>query len=162
SCNTHTSAGGDGLRFFFFQAEDGIRDFHVTGVQTCALPIYSPADELVPGHLDVRHDEVHLEGVTQVALGETDAEGDRTRRARRSALHEAEVVAPGNVGVERKARLLGVEGSRPVDIGDSQEHELQFESHGASVTSTCRSPRPRYAEGTEVRSPGAVVAVRGG
>src|SRR5690606_39701697 len=25
---------------FCFQAEDGIRDFHVTGVQTCALPIY--------------------------------------------------------------------------------------------------------------------------
>src|SRR5690606_41128085 len=25
--------------YFFFQAEDGIRDFHVTGVQTCALPI---------------------------------------------------------------------------------------------------------------------------
>src|SRR5690606_40780628 len=29
------------LFFFFFQAEDGIRDFHVTGVQTCALPISS-------------------------------------------------------------------------------------------------------------------------
>src|SRR5690606_39692373 len=27
---------------FFFQAEDGIRDFHVTGVQTCALPICPP------------------------------------------------------------------------------------------------------------------------
>src|SRR5690606_40547243 len=27
------------FNFFFFQAEDGIRDFHVTGVQTCALPI---------------------------------------------------------------------------------------------------------------------------
>src|SRR2546430_3788865 len=26
--------------FFFFQAEDGIRDLTVTGVQTCALPIY--------------------------------------------------------------------------------------------------------------------------
>src|SRR5215510_14797413 len=26
---------------FFFQAEDGIRDGHVTGVQTCALPICS-------------------------------------------------------------------------------------------------------------------------
>ena len=25
--------------FFFFQAEDGIRDWSVTGVQTCALPI---------------------------------------------------------------------------------------------------------------------------
>src|SRR5256885_8264240 len=30
--------------FFFFQAEDGIRDYKVTGVQTCALPIsrYAP------------------------------------------------------------------------------------------------------------------------
>src|SRR5699024_11727499 len=27
------------LLFFFFQAEDGIRDRNVTGVQTCALPI---------------------------------------------------------------------------------------------------------------------------
>src|SRR6266496_5486457 len=31
------------LFFFFFQAEDGIRDLYVTGVQTCALPI-SPAE----------------------------------------------------------------------------------------------------------------------
>src|SRR5439155_7114853 len=27
--------------FFFFQAEDGIRDGHVTGVQTCTLPIWA-------------------------------------------------------------------------------------------------------------------------
>src|SRR3712207_7141524 len=32
--------------FFFFQAEDGIRDIGVTGVQTCALPI---------SYLDVEH-----------------------------------------------------------------------------------------------------------
>src|SRR5206468_7946580 len=32
----HIDAGS----FFFFQAEDGIRDLIVTGVQTCALPIY--------------------------------------------------------------------------------------------------------------------------
>ena len=31
------------LVFFFFQAEDGIRDHCVTGVQTCALPISMPA-----------------------------------------------------------------------------------------------------------------------
>src|SRR5690606_34132512 len=31
----------DVLTYFFFQAEDGIRVFHVTGVQTCALPISS-------------------------------------------------------------------------------------------------------------------------
>src|SRR5438046_3696483 len=29
-----------GWFFFFFQAEDGIRDWSVTGVQTCALPIW--------------------------------------------------------------------------------------------------------------------------
>src|SRR3989442_4989426 len=31
-----------GVCFFFFQAEDGIRDADVTGVQTCALPIFIP------------------------------------------------------------------------------------------------------------------------
>ena len=33
--------GGGGWGFFFFQAEDGIRDYDVTGVQTCALPIFN-------------------------------------------------------------------------------------------------------------------------
>src|SRR5689334_24938948 len=32
--------------FFFFQAEDGIRDGTVTGVQTCALPIYAEIDPI--------------------------------------------------------------------------------------------------------------------
>src|SRR2546430_9812333 len=32
--------------FFFFQAEDGIRDLTVTGVQTCALPISLPRSAL--------------------------------------------------------------------------------------------------------------------
>src|SRR2546421_6519943 len=35
--------------FFFFQAEDGIRDLIVTGVQTCALPISDSAGLSVPG-----------------------------------------------------------------------------------------------------------------
>src|SRR5690625_7531264 len=35
------------VRFFFFQAEDGIRDGHVTGVQTCALPILGQAITVV-------------------------------------------------------------------------------------------------------------------
>src|SRR5260370_3107498 len=38
--------------FFFFQAEDGIRDSSVTGVQTCALPISFDAREQVS---DARH-----------------------------------------------------------------------------------------------------------
>src|SRR5579875_3477662 len=41
--------------FFFFQAEDGIRDHCVTGVQTCALPIFSAAEvEVDPSTFDVR------------------------------------------------------------------------------------------------------------
>src|SRR5436190_22058555 len=39
--------------FFFFQAEDGIRDHCVTGVQTCALPILLPG-----GAIDRRHYEL--------------------------------------------------------------------------------------------------------
>src|SRR5690606_39616598 len=44
---------------FFFQAEDGIRDFHVTGVQTCALPIF----------LDRARTHPHCERRLQVAAG---------------------------------------------------------------------------------------------
>src|SRR5256885_3157408 len=35
----HSQSDRNDLRSFFFQAEDGIRDVEVTGVQTCALPI---------------------------------------------------------------------------------------------------------------------------
>src|SRR5207244_4846539 len=35
------------LFFFFFQAEDGIRDDLVTGVQTCALPIFKDDDGML-------------------------------------------------------------------------------------------------------------------
>src|SRR2546426_8000937 len=49
--------------FFFFQAEDGIRDYKVTGVQTCALPICVAAllecarAGRVSGRVEVRPDE---------------------------------------------------------------------------------------------------------
>src|SRR5256885_9134045 len=33
--------------YFFFQAEDGIRDYKVTGVQTCALPIFAQSEPAV-------------------------------------------------------------------------------------------------------------------
>src|SRR5690606_40022110 len=46
--------------FFFFQAEDGIRDFHVTGVQTCALPIFAvPALDPVGVQLARPHSVPH-------------------------------------------------------------------------------------------------------
>src|SRR3989475_7611535 len=39
------------LFFFFFQAEDGIRDLTVTGVQTCALPILMPPISPAADHM---------------------------------------------------------------------------------------------------------------
>src|SRR6266446_6193211 len=38
------------ILFFFFQAEDGIRDYKVTGVQTCALPISTDAYRITDIH----------------------------------------------------------------------------------------------------------------
>src|SRR3712207_8230944 len=58
------------LLYFFFQAEDGIRDIGVTGVQTCALPIFY-ANVEVNGQL-VRF--LVDTGATGVALTEADAE----------------------------------------------------------------------------------------
>src|SRR5256885_16475226 len=40
SLRKHVRGWRAAARFFFFQAEDGIRDYKVTGVQTCALPIF--------------------------------------------------------------------------------------------------------------------------
>src|SRR5690606_40252528 len=63
---------------FFFQAEDGIRDFHVTGVQTCALPIWAvrrPRDrdlDREPAKLEVQRpgsDPVRQPGCTGSYVG---------------------------------------------------------------------------------------------
>src|SRR5256884_9494278 len=56
------------LVFFFFQAEDGIRDVAVTGVQTCALPISSITVEANGGDLLEKDPSFH----TDVDTGLTD------------------------------------------------------------------------------------------
>src|SRR5207249_5138877 len=47
--------------FFFFQAEDGIRDRNVTGVQTCALPISTRISDVIASGLD-QYDAVFVPG----------------------------------------------------------------------------------------------------
>src|SRR6266850_5793746 len=56
--------------FFFFQAEDGIRDYKVTGVQTCALPIF-----------DARYLETALREWKE-GLRKTDPSGQMTQIAK--------------------------------------------------------------------------------
>src|SRR5256885_1633262 len=57
---SHRVASGPSREFFVFQAEDGIRDYKVTGVQTCALPIFKALEyALVKGKrifLSAQHD----------------------------------------------------------------------------------------------------------
>src|SRR5690554_7753809 len=67
--------------FFFFQAEDGIRDADVTGVQTCALPIYGQSGRagrggsitpyLLPAYVTrrVRPDRIgHVTGIMSAGI----------------------------------------------------------------------------------------------
>src|SRR2546422_3963177 len=62
------------LSFFFFQAEDGIRDVAVTGVQTCALPISTMAQPRINvGPLDARARQVA--GVLAIVGGLTALDG---------------------------------------------------------------------------------------
>src|SRR5690606_39484286 len=81
------------LRLFFFQAEDGIRDFHVTGVQTCALPICRGRR---------RHDG---EGAVHAVTGR-DAHGGASRR--RSGVRCSSGLVLGAVRSEE--RRVGKEG----------------------------------------------------
>src|SRR5437870_13699812 len=76
---------------FFFQAEDGIRDGHVTGVQTCALPIcQNKIDIVVPaGVFDHRCParwlpEFFLPGRTGMKNDETRSEERRVGKECRS------------------------------------------------------------------------------
>src|SRR5258708_11435184 len=92
------------LSFFFFQAEDGIRDDLVTGVQTCALPIYLQAQayRLRPGAsrmLRLEGDMLELADSSQIWV---DAE------AFEQLLHEANATADRSeerrVGKECRSR----------------------------------------------------------
>src|SRR2546422_6089528 len=79
--------------FFFFQAEDGIRDVAVTGVQTCALPIWRRGERLLS-----RRDPLARQG-----------RGDQARRRDRRARRRAgrgrpAAAAAGRVQAARRDR----------------------------------------------------------
>src|SRR5215475_12354950 len=88
--------------FFFFQAEDGIRDFHVTGVQTCALPI---SHELVvrreegPDVLGIEHLRARRESDEVDEDDGDDPPLVAAGRGRRLELLAAREAEPGDVRV---------------------------------------------------------------
>src|SRR5690606_39482780 len=100
---------------FFFQAEDGIRDFHVTGVQTCALPIsmrtvreiYAWLGEALPPHVEARIERTlaaspqHRHGRHRYALEPFGLDEAAVRE--RFAAYRARFLAPPTCGRLRRA-----------------------------------------------------------
>src|SRR5918995_1075853 len=73
--------------FFFFQAEDGIRDYKVTGVQTCALPISSTSSPRTPP------------ATSPARSGASTAASTCSRRARRQPIDRDEVLVFDRIAV---------------------------------------------------------------
>src|SRR2546426_7322454 len=110
--------------FFFFQAEDGIRDYKVTGVQTCALPIW-------PDELDAERDQRAHQPAPEPRLAPGPLEEPEDAREERAAeeggepeaLHEVRPERLGRRPVEAEA-LLDDE-RRPPAGGDRQDRPAE-------------------------------------
>src|SRR5438046_9833355 len=97
--------------FFFFQAEDGIRDWSVTGVQTCALPIYrrrrlAPRPGKAPRAVVER--VVGADAVLEEAMDHL------VQRAYRDALRSEE----RRVGKECRSRVARADGTKKEGSGE--------------------------------------------
>src|SRR2546430_10715097 len=93
-------------RFFFFQAEDGIRDLTVTGVQTCALPIFRSKTlvEIRLGHLEGGSDETDLDERFAPDAPGRNAPGDFRRRVGAHQAYRVRRSEERRVGKECRSR----------------------------------------------------------
>src|SRR5258708_37237871 len=102
--------------FFFFQAEDGIRDDLVTGVQTCALPISTSSGV---GRVD---------DVAQVDVAQADAAGDgRGDEIGRASCRERVQISVVAVSLKKKTRTA--------EAGRFSEMKVQGRQMRANVVS---------------------------
>src|SRR5437773_11496683 len=108
--------------FFFFQAEDGIRDRDVTGVQTCALPIYEGGDqheeteEEAAPECDARPWKPPAHPVEQAAVERPVGRGGR-RPLAAAAEETAQEAALDRLRDHRPAAELGHRAQQPVPGG---------------------------------------------
>src|SRR5256885_3397153 len=118
---------------FFFQAEDGIRDYKVTGVQTCALPICLAAGAALVGHTGIADNPDVQAAATVVerawlALQRTSVRAPVTGYVARRSVQLGERIAPGGplMAIVPLARL-------PVDA-NFREVQLNHMRIGQPVT----------------------------
>src|SRR5207237_2535306 len=107
------------LFVFFFQAEDGIRDSSVTGVQTCALPICGP---ILPARKMVRslNSRASRATFTPAQIG------------RASCRERVEIAVVAGEGKEKRARAVERSGEAPSRL-DGARHE-GYHSESADKT----------------------------
>src|SRR2546427_7682916 len=139
--------------FFFFQAEDGIRDLTVTGVQTCALPIYLVPD-IAAAHTALRGRGVefisephlvHRAADYDLWLADfRDSEGNvlalMERRPRRSEEHTSELQSQSNLVCRL---LLEKKKNNNTDRTEKKTSKLQSKSNSACPLSTEEKERSR-------------------
>src|SRR5258708_23750515 len=156
--------------FFFFQAEDGIRDDLVTGVQTCALPIWSRA--CFSGELGVelaREDRVAacLQHALDLALRQVDR-GARLRALLRGELAEPfqELGERARLAEEARLHLLEVrDAGRRCDrfarCGDDLFEFFHQKKRGSCEPLVCFTSRqaPRFALASSTYFPNAVCSI---
>src|SRR5215467_15115243 len=101
--------------FFFFQAEDGIRDYKVTGVQTCALPISAVAGT---------HEELGLREPAHGATQMCAVDGEDLEALRVDTAHPARDL--GRVTVPLHAERVLVLGEAGLSHGEAV-HSAQLD-----------------------------------
>src|SRR3989442_15280542 len=101
--------------FFFFQAEDGIRDADVTGVQTCALPIshlaagtYTLAGQAFRAATVAVTENPSHTGIASIAIIYTNFSDDGTHEIGKAACRERGEISGGAGSLKKKKRKKGV------------------------------------------------------
>src|SRR5207253_6320760 len=128
---------------FFFQAEDGIRDGHVTGVQTCALPIFGKC------FFGGAAPDKNGRGMTRIDEFEMAVIIEQTKEHRSIAAHLG-MLAKKAVHVIENARWIGAErhaGKRALQHGGQNGGT---ESFAGNVGNDKRRAPIAYAKNVEI------------
>src|SRR5215216_2578630 len=117
--------------FFFFQAEDGIRDDLVTGVQTCALPISHARTVTIGGTTLTETDTITIDGGTgRVFIGAVD-------------------VVPARINEDFETVLVWADEVRRLDVranADTPDDAAKAREFGAQGIGLCRTEHMFFGE----------------
>src|SRR5215469_18244479 len=132
----------DYVFFFFFQAEDGIRDLYVTGVQTCALPIYIFVNTGLLRKNEFEHTlEMYRErlGLQVVGVDATDRFLDKLK---------------GVTDPERKRKIIG---NQFIEVFADEADKLQEQAGGDIRFLVQGTLYPDVIESVSVKGPSATI-----